>query len=189
MTEQEAKAGLWKNEVPFLEVTVPEDQIILVSVCWINCLNDRIFAVAPFEILWSSPSGLIILTINVPLFKKLRDITFFCGTITLCAMSRKMAHKVIAPQKKIRSQSFLNSGTLLVSFVSECCCALLLCVVVCCWVFLCVVVCCCVLQGSPCSYMWAGIEGGGGWLPGLPLPPHHYSLGIHGCLLVGGGVL
>jgi hypothetical protein len=27
----------------------------------------------------------------------------------------------------------------------ECCCVLLLCVVVCCWVFLCVVVCSCVL--------------------------------------------
>jgi hypothetical protein len=25
----------------------------------------------------------VILTINVPLFKKLRDIIFFCGTITL----------------------------------------------------------------------------------------------------------
>ena len=57
--------------------------------------------------------------------------------------------------------------------------------VVCCWVFLCVVVCCCVLQGSPCSC----IEGGGGVVAGAPSPPHHYSLGIHGCLLVGGGVL
>ncbi len=28
------------------------------------------------------------LTINVPLFKKLRDIIFFCGTITLWAISR-----------------------------------------------------------------------------------------------------
>ncbi len=63
-----------------------------------------------------------ILTINVPLFKKLRDIIFFCGTITLWAisrdilregqfrgqkswgplkMSREMAHKVIVPQKKL----------------------------------------------------------------------------------------
>jgi hypothetical protein len=32
-------------------------------------------------------------------------------------------------------------------YVPECCCVLLLCVVVCCCVFLCVVVCCCVLEG------------------------------------------
>ncbi len=32
-------------------------------------------------------------------------------------------------------------------YVPECCCVLLLCVLVCCWVFLCVVVCCCVLEG------------------------------------------
>jgi len=29
-------------------------------------------------------------------------------------MSLEMAHKVIVPQKKIRSRSFLNSGTLIV---------------------------------------------------------------------------
>ncbi len=90
-----------------------------------------------------------VLTINVPLFKKLRDIIFFCGTITFWAilrdilrgqdffdplncpkrsegqfrgkkswgplkMSREMAHKVIVPKKKIMSQSFLNSGTLVI---------------------------------------------------------------------------
>jgi hypothetical protein len=33
----------------------------------------------------------------------------------------------------------------------ECCCVLLLCVVVYSWVFLCVVVCCCVLEG------WGGL--------------------------------
>ncbi len=72
-----------------------------------------------------------IITINVPLIKKLRDIIFFCGTITLWAISRdilrgaktflrgqksrgplkisrEMAHKVLVPQKKIRSQSFLT---------------------------------------------------------------------------------
>jgi hypothetical protein len=49
--------------------------------------------------------------------------------------------------------------TFLVFYVPECCCVLLLCVVVCCWVLLCVVVCCCVLlrvRGvgrSPCSYV------------------------------------
>jgi hypothetical protein len=51
-------------------------------------------------------------------------------------MSREMAHKVIVPQKKIMSQSFFNSGTLVIL-----CTRVLLCtVVVCCWVFLCVVV-------------------------------------------------
>ncbi len=29
-------------------------------------------------------------------------------------------------------------------------------------------------------------SGGGGWLAGLPLPSH-YSVGIHGCMLMGGG--
>ncbi len=70
---------------------------------------------------------------NVPLFMKLWDIIFFCGTITLWAISRdilrgprlfwplncfqgskslgplkmslEMAHKVIVPQKKIMSQN------------------------------------------------------------------------------------
>ena len=65
-------------------------------------------------------------TINVPLFKKLRDIIFLVGQFRgqksrdPFKMSREMDHKVIVPQKKIMSQSFTNSGTLL-----------LLCVVVC----------------------------------------------------------
>jgi hypothetical protein len=42
-------------------------------------------------------------------------------------MSQKMAHKVIVPTKKIMSQSFLNSGTLVIL----CTQVLLLCVVVC----------------------------------------------------------
>jgi hypothetical protein len=70
-------------------------------------------------------------------------------------MSLEMAHKVIVPQKKIRSQSFLNSGTLVIL-----CTQVLLCtVVVCCCLLLCVLVCCCVLlrdRGvgrSPCSYV------------------------------------
>jgi hypothetical protein len=33
-------------------------------------------------------------------------------------MSLEMAHKVIVPQKKIMSRSFLNSGTLIVNRVS-----------------------------------------------------------------------
>ncbi len=77
----------------------------------------------------------------VPLFKKLWDQIFFCGTITLWVISRdilrgpwlfwppklrgqkglgplkmslEMAQKVIVPQRKIMSRSFLNSGTLIV---------------------------------------------------------------------------
>jgi hypothetical protein len=74
-------------------------------------------------------------------------------------MSREMAHKVIVPQKKIRSQSFLNSGTL----VFLCTRVLLCTVVVCCCLLLGVLVCCCVLLRV--------IQGGGGWLEaGLPLP-------------------
>jgi hypothetical protein len=34
-------------------------------------------------------------------------------------MSREMAHKVIVPQKKIMSQSFLNSGTLVIFCVYQ----------------------------------------------------------------------
>ena len=34
-------------------------------------------------------------------------------------MSREMAHKVIVPQKKIMSRSFLNSGTLIVKLLFE----------------------------------------------------------------------
>jgi hypothetical protein len=70
-------------------------------------------------------------------------------------MSREMAHKVIVPQKKIRSQSFLNSGTL----VFLCTRVLLCTVVVCCCLLLGAVVCCCVLLHvrevgrSPCSYV------------------------------------
>ena len=100
-------------------------------------------------------------------------------------MSREMAHKVIVPQKKIMSQSFLNSGTLVIL-----CTRVLLCtVVVCCCLLLGVVVCCCVLLHvrevgrSPCSYVvLAGIQG-----EGAQGSPSHYSVGIHGCLLVGGG--
>jgi hypothetical protein len=57
-------------------------------------------------------------------------------------MSREMAHKVIVPQKSM-SQSFLNSGTLVIL-----CTRVLLCtVVVCCCLLLGVLVCCCMLEG------------------------------------------
>jgi hypothetical protein len=83
------------------------------------------------------------LTISVPLFKKLRDIILqFRGQKSRgpLKMSREMAHKVIVPQKKkIMSQSFLNSGTLVIL-----CTRVLLCtVVVCCCLLLGVLVCCC----------------------------------------------
>ncbi len=100
-------------------------------------------------------------------------------------MSREMAHKVIVPQKKIRSHSFLNSGTLVILCIWICC-VLLLCVVVCCWVFLCVVVCLLRVTGVSLWLYVSRYWGGGGWLLGLPLPPTTivYS---HGCMLVGGG--
>jgi hypothetical protein len=79
------------------------------------------------------------------------------------------------------SQSFLNSGTLVIlcTRVLLCTGVLLLCVVVCCWVFLCVVVCCCVLEGC------------GGLLVAVLCEQVFsiHSVGIHGCLLVGGRVL
>ncbi len=62
--------------------------------------------------------------------------------------------------------------------------------------FLCVVVVCCVLEGWGgllvavlCEQVFRGrgLAGGAGW-QGSP-SPSHYSVGIHGCLLVGGGVL
>ncbi len=57
------------------------------------------------------------LTINVPLFKKMRDIIFFLrdnNFLSPLKMSREMAQKVIVPKKKIMSQIFLNSGTLVI---------------------------------------------------------------------------
>jgi hypothetical protein len=44
-------------------------------------------------------------TINVPLFKKLRDNLRGQKSLGPLKMSLEMAHKVIVPQKKIRSQS------------------------------------------------------------------------------------
>ncbi len=64
---------------------------------------------------------------------------------------------------------------------------MLLSVVGCSCVLLCGVACYRGLLVAVCDQVLRGR--GGGWLLGLPLPPHHYSLGIHGCMLVGGGVL
>ena len=65
-----------------------------------------------------------------------------------------MAHKVILPQKKNYIKNYIKAGHWYF-YVPECCCVLLLCVVVCCWVFLCVVVCCCVL-GAVCEQVCRG---------------------------------
>ncbi len=47
-----------------------------------------------------------LITINVPLFKKLRDIIFFCGTITLWAISRDILRgpRLFWPLKLSRAQ-------------------------------------------------------------------------------------
>jgi hypothetical protein len=42
-------------------------------------------------------------------------MSHFSGHFDPLKMSLEMAHKVIVPQKKIMSRSFLNSGTLIVS--------------------------------------------------------------------------
>ena len=76
-----------------------------------------------------------VITINVPLFKKLRDIIFFAGQSLYesfqgtfwggqksrdpLKMSQEKAHKVIVPTKKFLSQIFLNSGTLVILCLFE----------------------------------------------------------------------
>ena len=84
------------------------------------------------------------------------------------------------------SQSFLNSGTLVIMYPSAVvyCCCVLLSVVGCSCVLLCVVACYRGLLVAVCEPVL-----GGGVVARTPPPPHHYSVGIHGCLLVGGGVL
>ena len=54
-----------------------------------------------------------IITINFPLFKKLRDNLRGQKSLGPLKMSLEMAHKVIVPQKNM-SRSFLNSGKLIV---------------------------------------------------------------------------
>ncbi len=46
------------------------------------------FGLKSAKIITQTQSWWTAITINVPLFKKLRDIIFFCGTITLWAISR-----------------------------------------------------------------------------------------------------
>jgi hypothetical protein len=56
--------------------------------------------------MWLNECMYFIITINVPLFKKLRDITFFCGTITLWAISRDILRgpRLFWPLKLSRAQ-------------------------------------------------------------------------------------
>ncbi len=115
-----------------------------------------------------------VITIYIPLFKKLWDITFFAGQSLYEPFQgtfwggqdffdpqnvpREGVKKVLAPskcplkwlikwlsrKKKIRSQSFLNSGTL---------------VILCIWVLLCtVVVCCCLLLGVLVCWCVTGVS-------------------------------
>ncbi len=66
-------------------------------------------------------------TINVPLFKKLRDIIFFCGTITLWAISRDILRgpRLFWPQKncipKFLKQWYIGNF-MYPSAVVVCCC-------------------------------------------------------------------
>ncbi len=47
----------------------------------------------------ATTQSIAFITINVPLFKKLRDIIFFCGTITLCARDNLRGQKSLGPSK------------------------------------------------------------------------------------------
>jgi hypothetical protein len=85
----------------------------------------------------------VILTINVPLFKKLRDNLRGQKSLGPLKMSLEMAHKVIVPQKnyvpKFLKQRDIGNF-MYMSAVVYCCCVLLS-VVGCSCVLLCVVVC------------------------------------------------
>ena len=102
-------------------------------------------------------------------------------------MSREMAHKVILPPQKNYIKKFLKQrdiGIFMYQSAVVYCCCVLLSVVAYSFVLMFVVACKMGLLVAVCEQVLRG--GGGGWLLGLPLPPHHYSLGIHGCMLVGG---
>ena len=63
---------------------------------------------------------------------------------------------------------------------------MLLSVVACSFVLLCVVACKMGLLVAVCEHVLRV----GVWLVArAPPPPHHYSLGIHACMLVGGGIV
>ncbi len=86
---------------------------------------------------------------------------------------------MLHPSKPLSTSVIKTTGTLVVL----CTRVLLYSVAVCCCVLLCV-------RGvgrSPCRCdVWGGIQGvGGGWQASPS--PSHYSVGIHGCMLMGGG--
>ena len=96
-----------------------------------------------------------------------------------------MAHKVIVPPKKNYVPKFLKQrdiGNFMYQSAVVYCCCVLLSVVACSFVLLCVVACKMGLLVAVCEQVLRV----GGWLVArAPPPPHHYSLGIHGCMLVG----
>ncbi len=78
------------------------------------------------------------ITINVPLFKKLRDIIFFWWD------NHFMAHEVIVPPKKNYVPKFLKQwdiGNFMYQSAVVYCCCVLLSVVACSFELLCVVAC------------------------------------------------
>jgi hypothetical protein len=98
----------------------------------------RLHRLAEF-IPWHQFRGPII-TINVPLFKKLRDIIFFYEPFR---GTREMALKVIVPQKKNYVLKFLKQrdiGNFMYPSAVVYCCCMLLSVVGCPCVLLCVFV-------------------------------------------------
>jgi hypothetical protein len=101
----------------------------------------------------------------------------FSGPTPSNAPSNDVALLKTIKYKRLKNNWYIGSF-----YVPECCCVLLCTVVVCCCLLLCV-------RGvgrSPRScVVWAGIQGvGAGWQG--PPSPSHYSVSIHGCLLVGG---
>ncbi len=76
----------------------------------------------------------------------------------------------VAPLKTIKYKHHKNNWYIGSFSVPECCCVVLLCVVVCCFVLLCVVVC---KRGGEASLQLSCVRRyskGGGWLAGLPFP-------------------
>ncbi len=81
---------------------------------------------------------------------------------------------MLHPSKPLCISAIKTTGTLVVLYTQ-----VLLCTVV---------VCCCVLEGRGGLLVAVLCEQvGAGWQPSPS--PTHYSVGIHGCMLLGGGVL
>jgi hypothetical protein len=104
-------------------------------------------------------------------------------------MSLEMAHKVIVPSKKNYVAKFLKQqdiGNFMYQSADVYCCCVLLSVVACSFVLLCVAACKMGLLVAVCEQVLR-VGGMVGCYSRAPPPPHHYSLGIHACMLVGGG--